>query len=493
MSKKKYTTGLFLVLLLVLSAYVWRFIPQQVIRGDGFVYLISRTQEEFFSRPYFYTGFELSAATLGWLLPKLFGIQISLYWWLAYVVMLITNAFFYWFALAVFKRPFFAFTAALLFSTSYFGNWGMYSSHCYCFFIERIIPVLFLLPAARYLHQFLEKRKRRDGFLSILLYFIGVGIGHWSVFATAFFLFYPISWSLFSQKEKQRIKTTLFGFIYLGITVFFVLIQRIHEPGFTLKYSAIEFFLHPGTYRWPEQIIRQFVYWTQYPVLLQGNFDMRINSKINDISSIISITPYILATYGIVFFIIYRFLPKRRVLLIASLVGTISLFYVNALFGQYDVLNQPDANRYLYYPTMLLSLFWTLVVEALISQKKKLFSILAVLLLVGYLSINMRLIREGYIDSQYYNFLTKKVFSYIQKKAPELAPGTLIVAPYDEVGVYEAIFFTEQLKPKGITVMSSYNTYSNVGTWESAAKKSPHLIILEKESSCRCIRENVVR
>lgn len=493
MREKKYATGLFLLLLLALSAYTWRFIPLQVIRGDGFVYLISRTQEEFFSRRYFYTGFELSAASLGWLLPKIFGIQISLYWWLAYVVMLMTNAFFYWFALAVFKRPLLAFTAALLFSTSYFGNWGMYSSHCYCFFIERIIPVLFLLPAARYLHQFLEKRKRRDGFLSILLYFLGIGIGHWSVFATAFFLFYPISWSLFSPKEKQRVKTTLFGFLYLGITVFFVLIQRIHEPGFTLKTSAIEFFLHPGIYRWPEQIIRQFVYWTQYPVLLQGNFAMRMNSKINDLSSIISIVPYILATYGIVSFIIYRILPKRRVLIITLLVGTISLFFINALFGQYDVLYQPDANRYLYYPTMLLSLFWTLVVEALISQKKKFFSILAVLLLVGYLSINMRLIREGYIDSQYYNFLTKKVFSYIQKKVPNLAPGTLIVAPYDEVGVYEAIFFTEQLSPKGVKVMSVRNTYPETSMWERVAASSKHVIMLEKDSSCRCIKERVLK
>lgn len=407
--------------------------------------------------------------------------------------MLITNALFFWFALTLLKKPLLAFIATLLFSINYQGNWDMYSSHCYCFFIERIIPVLFLLPSAKFLHEYLEKKRRRDAVLSFLLFFLGIGIGHWSVFATGFFLFYPISWSLFARKEKQRMKVALLGFLYLGITVFFVLIQRIHESGFVLKANMIDYLLHPGTYQWVEKIIRQFVYWSNYPILLPGILNIRMISMVNNIPAILSITPYVIIAYLLAIFTIYRSMHKRRSILIGTLLAIISIFYVNSFFGQYDVLYQPESNRYLYYPTMLLSIFWTLFLEVLLTQKKKWSYVLVVILISGYLMINARLIREAYVDSQQYNFLTKKVFEYIQKKAPSMKAGTLIVAPYDEVGVYESTFFTEQLKSKGITVMSSYNTYSNVESWENVAKKSSHLIMLEKDTTCHCIREHVIR
>lgn len=493
MKRLRSSSTLFLVLLLAISAYVWRLLPSQVIRGDGFVYLISQTQQEFFSRKFFYTGFELSGASLGWLFSRLYGINISWYWWTAYIVMLVTNALFYWLAFTIFKRPLLAFVAAIFFALNFFGNWDMYSSHCYCFFIERIIPVLFLLPAGVYLHRFLEKKKRRDGLVSFALYFLGIGIGHWSVFITAFFLFYPLCWALFPSKGRRRPQVALLGGAYLGITIFFVLIQRIHEAGFGPTWSAVEFFFHPETYLWPQKILRQFVHWTQYPVLLSGNFITRMVGRISDMKAIEAITPYIVLLYIIVFGVVYRNLASKRALLVTVSLGTISLFFLNSFFGQYDVLYQPGSNRYLFYPTMLLAFFWALFIEVLLIGKRKLLRWTAIVLLVGYTYVNMTLIGESYMESMGYNAWTKRVYEYIQTHAQKLPLGTLVVAPYDEVGVYEAKFFTEQLAPRGIKVMSVYNTYPETNMWERVASTSAHVITLEKNKACRCITERILK
>ncbi len=489
MNAAKRTHVVYLFLLLILSAYVWRFIPEQVIRGDGFVYLISKTQREFFGRDFFYTGFELSAVSLGWFFSKLYGINIALYWWTAYIVMLATHALFYWLAITIFKKPIFAFIASVFFATNYFGNWGMYSSHCYCFFLERIIPVLFLLPAAVYLHRFLENRKRRDGIVSLMLYFLGIGVGHWSVFVTAYFFFYPVCWALFLQRGKG-IRNWLLGATYVGITIFFVLIQRVHESGFQLKWSPVDFFFHPEVYLWPQKIIRQFVYWTEYPLLIADIFQLKgLQPETDNFRAIEAITPYIMALYILVSYIIFRFFPKYRAFLVTMVFGTISIFYVNALFGQYDVLYQAGANRYLYYPTMFLSLFWTLFIMVLLISRKKLFRIVASLFVAGYVLMNMVLIRDAYLLSMRFNRPTKLVYDYIQTKARGFAKNTLIVAPYDEVGVYEAAFFTEQLKPFGVTVMSEENTFSETSMWERTALSSTNVVRLHYRRSCNCLRE----
>ena len=482
----------FLVLLLAISAYTWRLLPEQVIRGDGFVYLISETQRDFFDRDFFYTGFELSAVSFGWLFSRLYGINISWYWWIAYIIMLVTHAMFYALALTIFKKPILAFVASVIFALNYFGNWDIYSSHCYCFFLERIIPVLFLLPAAVYLHRFLEKGKRREGIFSIILYVLGVGLGHWSVFIAAFFSFYPVCWALF--RRRKQVENWLLGTTFFVITIFFVLVQQIHESGLGPDWSAINFLFHPEVYLWPQKILHQFVYWTQYPLIVSHFYNLRrLQPETSDLHALEVMTPYIVTLYVLAFYMIFHNLPKYRALLVTAIIGTISIFYVNAFFGQYDVLYQPGANRYLYYPTMLLSLFWTLFIGTVINRREKLLKGIVVMIFIGYIVINIALVRESYIETMGHNAWTKKVYEYIQLNTWFLEKDTLIIAPYDEVGVYEAIFFTEQLSSRGVKVMSAYNTYSETSMWQGEASKSAHVLMLEKNKACRCIKEIVMK
>ena len=161
----------FILLLLLLSIFAWRKIPDLVIRGDGFVYMVSSTLNEIFSRRYWYTGFETSAAILGTILPKLYKTNISLYFYTSLTLMMCINVLMYLFLRVVTKHRVISFFGALLFATNYFGNLDMYSQHCYCFVMERVVTAPFLLLALLFLHKFLEKNIFKFYLGSLVFYF----------------------------------------------------------------------------------------------------------------------------------------------------------------------------------------------------------------------------------------------------------------------------------------------------------------------------------
>ena len=436
---------IFILLLLVLAYVAWQQIPQLVIRGDGFVYMVSSTLNEFFGRDYFYTGFELSAAVLGLILPALYKTNISYYFYTSLFVMMIINVFFYILLRFITKNKVVSFFGALIFAVNYFGNFDMYSQHCYCFFTERIVPVIFILPAFLFLHLFLEKQKIKYYFISILLYFLGIGMGHFVVLFTAPFFLYPIFWYLFKNKKIiERTKGILIGAPYLMTSGFFVLIQRVHEAGLEKKVGLLEFLLNPQATQYPEKIVRQLVYWSEYePIIL--NFGRASLHSYIDVQSAVSITPYVVGIYILAALILFIKLTHMRALLLTTIFGTLSIFYLNAWFGQYDVLNQPGANRYLYLPTILLVIFWTLFLWMLWKSKYRIIKILAIVLVAIYYLLNWIIISDMFRDVLFWDRSTKVTYQYMNSIRERLPKGTLVVAPYPEVGVYESMFFTEQI------------------------------------------------
>lgn len=490
MSLKKWLPDLFLIGLLLVLAYIpWKQLLELVIRGDGFVYMISSSINTFFSRDYFYTGFELSAAALGWLLPKLYKTNISYYFYTSIFAMMFINTLFYILLRVITKHKFISFLGALLFAVNYFGNFDMYSQHCYCFFIERIIPVNFMIPAFIFLHLFLEKQKTKYYLISLLLYFIGIGIGHFSVLFTAPYLFYPFFWHKFKNKKMSlKIKGFWTGGPYLLLSGFFVLIQRIHEAGFEKKIGLLEFLLSPHITQYPEKIVRQLVYWSQYEPIVR-HFDQSSLQGIFDIKNAVSSTSYIVGLYILIAFIIYKNLPRLRALLFTTIFATASIFYLNSWFGQYDVLFQSGTNRYLYYPTILLVVFWTLFLSTLWQHKYRYLKIVAILVVIAYYLLNWKMISDNFRSILSWDRSTKVTYQHMTAMRDRLSKGTLVVAPYPEVGVYESTFFTEQLG-KGVIFLGEENPYKD---WKKIASSSSTVIMLNYDNKCDCIKEQKIK
>lgn len=481
----------FVFLLLSLSIFTWRQIPELVIRGDGFVYMVSPTLKEFFSRPYWYTGFETSAAVLGTILPKLYKTNISLYFYTSLTVMMLINVLFYILLRVITKHKMLSFLGALLFAVNYFGNWGMYSQHCYCFFMERIVSVPFLLVSFIFLHLSLEKKNWRFLTISLLVYFFAIGIAHFAVLFTAPFFFYPFFWSFFQKKRNRKslIRGLLISLSFLFISGFFVLIQKISYAQIGPTHGMMEYFLNPAQNRYPERIIRQLVHWSQYQPIIKHFGEYSFYGQL-DVKSAQESTNAIIALYSVVALFIFKQLPKMRALLLTTILGTLMIFSLNSWFGQYDVLSQPGANRYLYFPTFLLVLFWTLFLWMLWQSKHRYLKILALLFVCAYFLLNYLLIWDSYRDVLVWDRSTKAIYKYMTSMREKLSKNTLVVAPYPEVGVYESRFFTEQIGKNEVRFVPVKDPYVD---WKNIATISAHVIMLRYESECDCVKEKQIK
>lgn len=488
---KKWHADILLVSLLLIIAFLsWRQMLGQVIRSDGFVYMLADTQQEFLSRRYFYTGFENAAIFLGIFLPKLFGTSMYLYFAFSLTYMLLIDVLFYIFARVLFKKRLFAFSATLIFALNYFGNFDMYSQHCYCFFIERITPVPFLLTAFLLLHVFLEKRKKRFLLFSLLSYFVGIGIGHFSLLFTGPYVLYPFFWHAF---RKGAVKSLWKGFsvgaAYGVISVFFVLIQRIHEPGFGPKLGLFAYFMNPTQTHYPLKIIRQLTHWSQYPPIFH-NLTYLYPINLLDRASAEQLDPYIVVLYVIIMVVIWKALPTLRALLATTVLGTLSVFYLNAWFGQYDVFYQPGASRYLYFPNILLSLFWMLFLVAIFTRWKTYGKALAGMVLLVYCAINIYLIYSDFKQITFWDLSTKSLYSYVVQTRRNLVAGTLIVVPRPEFWTQEEEFFTTHLGKGEVRYISENN---GVEKWEDVASSSAHVVKLSYDTSCECVKEEKIK
>jgi hypothetical protein len=465
-------------------------LPQQVIRSDGFVYMLPATQRDFLGRQYFYTGFENSAVFLGIVLPQLFGTSMGMYFGLSLIVMMFIAALFYVASRVIVKDRLISFVATFIFSLNYFGNFDMYSQHCYCFFMERVVTVPFMLVAFISLHLYLEKKIRKYLWYSLVSYFFGIGIGHFAVLFSAPYVLYPFFWYVAREKHmRKRLKGVWVGASYGLISLMFIIVQNIHESGVGPQTSPISFLLDPVGTQYPGEILRQFTHWTQYGPLLRH---MSAVNPVNllDKYSAEQADPIIALVYLAAFIGIWRVLPGVRAFLLTVFFGAMSVFYLNAWFGQYDVFHQPGTSRYLYFPNILLSFFWALFFWAIIKKYKQKGLVAVGIVMVLYFILNNWLISSNFQQIFMWDKSTKALFDHVTETRPSLIPGTLVVAPRPEFWMQEERFFTTYLGNGQVTYISENNGYRD---WREVASSSAHVVKLRYDTSCECVKEEQIK
>lgn len=491
MRKSRLENLILISLLLVLSFFAWRKLLELVVRADGLIYLIRYFQKSFFDKPYFFTGFELQAMLLGTIFSKIFGPRMVWYYGIELLVMLVINVVFYWLVKTVTKNRWLGFTASLIFSVNYWGLWDIHTHHCYCFFLERVPNVILSLISFRFLHLGLEKSSGKNYLLAVFFYSLSLSLSHFSVLNTAPWLFYPFFWQLFNRRRLADIvRGGLVGLVFLGISGLIILLQGINESGLGPKYGLLEFIFHPAKYFWPDMIIRQLVYWSQYPfVLFRGASTGQLIRQIG-VMNAVSTTPLVIFVYIVTGLVIFKRLPKLRSMLLTILFAVPANFLINGFFGQYHVFDHATPNRYLYFPTFWLSIFWAMFLGATFFNKGKFLFVIGVLILSFYYLESYVLIFENFQTVFKYENSTKLVYNYLINLTSRAERNTLIIGPYDEIGPYEATFFSEQLGRNGeVRIMSEYNS-SEIGTWQKVAEKSQQVIRLEYDQACECVKEN---
>lgn len=494
---KRNKPEIILVSFLLLLVYrAWYTLVQLTVRSDGFFYMLSVNQWDYWtSKPIPITGIQAAGHMLGAILPKIFGVNLSYYYWLEVFFLLLIAFLFYVFIRILTGNNLVAFAASLIASTSYFGVFDMVSAHCYCFFFERITIIPFLITSIIFLHLFLVHRKKRYYLTSLFFYMLGVGLGYFNLLFTPLYVFYPFFWEFIKKVPfKKRIKGIYYALPYLLLSGLFNIIHSIRD-GFISprEWTFTGFLMNPEKYLYFKKIALQFVYWTQYPVLLQSLSRDVLNSII-DSRLAASYIPIILIIYIISSGIIYKFLPKQRPMIFTIILGIPVIFYLNAYLGQYDMLNFSGASRYLYIPTFLLAIFWAYFLWAVFWRKKKAFAIGGFLVLAVYYLTNVWLIDGNNHLAIQWSKSVRSVMDYVISTRERIPSHTLIVVTYPEFGSQESKFFTQQIGKGQVEYMSENNLVNPRNRhWERVASESAHVLRLSYDKKCNCVVEQKLK
>lgn len=467
-----------------ITYFIWKPITEMMIRGDGLVYLVNRVQVNNWNPPVSFAGLEVGSTFLSMFMTPMFGINIQYYFWVELIVILGINILFFYMVLALTKNRLIAFTAAFLLCLNYFGNWEMYAGGIYAYFMDRMPDMLFLIPSFMCLHLFLEQAKYKYYLASLLLYFLGVFVGHWSFIFTGLYLFYPFFWFLFKEK-KITTNGIRIALPYLMITVFFAYLQKGYEGGLGPNWTFTEFLLNPGQYKYPEKLLRQLTYWSEYIVVFKGFFtSLRYTSTpihyVTDIRNAIAIQPYVTAIYIVAAVAVFKLLPKLRPLLFTLIFATASMFYLNSYIGQYQIFTEPASNRYLYPPSFLLTIFWALVLYAVFWRSLKLKMVFWGILLL-YFGINYILISTHFSWLMERHNPTKMVWYKAVEVGKVAKDDTAILIPGFETGKYEAEFLNDHIGKERVIFISD-----NEDELTKMASESANIVRVSYDKNCNC-------
>ena len=159
--------------------------------------------------------------------------------------------------------------------------------------------------------------------------------------------------------------------------------------------------------------------------------------------------------------------------------------------GRYDPFYSAGSMRYLYFPTYLLAIFWSLFLWVLFKNKSAGLKILTVLLLVGYYLSNTYLLYTHFSHTYSDAKSQKAIFNHIIDTRSKQKQNTLIIGPYPDLAAqYEAPFFTSFLGKGEVTYM--VDTF-NVTDWRTVATTAAHVIRLSYNTKCGCVVEEKIK
>ncbi|OGG24503.1 hypothetical protein A3A79_04950 [Candidatus Gottesmanbacteria bacterium RIFCSPLOWO2_01_FULL_43_11b] len=486
--KKFFPDVILVILLIVLTLYAWRLLPQTILRTDAFLFMFENIQKQYWSQQYALTAIQVGKALLAPILAKLFGPTISLYLWFELGVILLIDVLFYLLVRTVTRSRILAFSASLIASVNYFGTWDTYGTHCYCFFLERVINVPFMIISFLFLHLFLTTGKNIQYGLSLILYVVGIGLGHVELLLTPAFALYPFWWFVFKSNNRNLRRGIFIGASFLLLSTAIVAAQQLSYGGWGPKWTLPEFLLNPQKYNYVRAMALQLVFWSDYAPLVSYFSTSAAFVRFSAQLAIKSL-PYVFLLYPIVFLILFTRLPKFRALLVTCLTAVTIIFFLNAYVKLPEIIIA-DSNRYLYFPTFFLSIFWAIALWYFFLQHKGLRLYLGIILLVIYYFASVTLLENIMRRTFVWNRPTKALYSYIVEKRNSLSPNTLVVVKSPEFAGQEGSFFTQVIGRNEVTYTTDSTVYHD---WKEQVPKYDHVIRLRFDKACSCVIETRIK
>ena len=76
---------------------------------------------------------------------------------------------------------------------------------------------------------------------------------------------------------------------------------------------------------------------------------------------------------------------------------------------------------------------------------------------------------------------------------PGLKANTLVITPWDEMSCPENQFLNDQLGKGKVNFMLEIDSCAPEGGWRKVAMSADHVIKLEYDKSCKCVKEEKIK
>lgn len=484
MKKNKHLRDyIYLIILSAATIYLWYPLTKLTLEWESYTYITSRFYSLLFTKTWASLGnFDVQSMFFGSIISHIFGLNIPMYFWLEIFSILVINILVYFLVKTLTKNSTSAFAASFIFAVYFFGS-EFFAPNYYATFLQRIIlNVPLLLISFIFLHRFLSEKKTKYYVSSISLFFLSIFIAHFGIFLSLPILFYPLFWGILpSFRLRSFIRTLLISSSYIAIVIFFLLIQRFFGESFT-------FFVHPTLHQYIEGVIRQLVYMSQYPSVVEALRSGDNPFRLIDPTSTYKYVFPIVITYIVGFIVIWKKDKEHRALLLTVVSTLILSLIINIYLNRFDVLRAAGQNRYYYYPSLLFAIFWSLLITTVANKK----TLIIGSVLLGFFLINAALFRQYFFMENQTAKTPIRLSKYIVKNNSQFPSNSLVVVgPSADFGPYETSFYAEQLgKKRGIKFTTESKVYND---WTGLASASASVIKLEYVESCDCVQKEILK
>jgi hypothetical protein len=315
--------------------------------------------------------------------------------------------------------------SAALFISNFIGTFNMLGQGAYQFFIQRVPGFVFALFSFVFITKYFETKKIKYYLISFSLYAFGMFLCHYTFLFLPLLLYFIFAKPIF--ESFRSVKKWILAVVYvLPFVLWSYFLIRI-QPALQITESSFSQFVISRHQLIPEILERLTIITVPQGII---TFISKISEGLSFAATVSNLSYPIAVLYlAVAIFIAIKYKKMRAFIL--SIFFAILTSIVMALYLRINIVNEYSPNRYLYLPSMFVSIFWGLPFYLMI-RKAKFFKITVFALLVVVFLHQRSLIMKAFEVAQPASDTVLSSISFIKSNYKNFPDNSLIILPANE-------------------------------------------------------------
>lgn len=320
--------------------------------------------------------------------------------------------------------------SAALFITHFAGTFQTLGMGTYLYFIQRIPNFALALFSFVLIVKYFEVKKTRYYIYSLVFYTLAVLLAKYSIPFSAFLLTYIVVRSI--SEDVKNYKKLIIAVKYSVPFIFCTAIFLIEPSIVPNSQSFFQFLAGVEPRRLISDVLTRLAIVTIPPTLVISISSVLKESVFSFTRTLSILSYWVAAIYLLVAgFVIVKY--KRLRVFFITLCLMIPVQIIIAIYLRPSMVNEniPFPSRYLYFPSMIISMFWGIVMSLMI-QKNRLLRILIPVFLICFFMYQRSLILKYFDKIQPGCDEVSSVFTFIRNNYKFFPDNSVIILTKEE-------------------------------------------------------------